>query len=247
MAATVTFDTPSDLNLFSLNGQAGTLFTYNSTAGTNNTGGIVSNSTFQDRDAAVLLQGFSNSVGGTLTAQIDYRMHFQDTGPNVRLGFLTSTGGTFNFDVNEQVWAETYGAGDPNTVAYGADGNWTALNNVSMTEGNWFRLRLNLLKTNSTDYNATISLYDLGGSGTAAPTLLDMENLTFSAPLLAAASQVYAGFFVHQSSDVVDNFTATPEPSSAILFIAAAALCLSGGNRRRTIKVLPSPGPTHPL
>jgi hypothetical protein len=232
-AESVNFDTSADLGLFSLNGGATTLFTYGSSAGSGATGGVVSTSTSPDTDAAVYGKNFDNPIGFHLYAQIDYTMHYQSTGPDVRIGFVTSAGGAFDF--NDQIWAETFGAGNPKTIAYSADGSWNTLTDVSMSEGNWFRLRLDLTKTSASDYNTTITLSDLGATGTSAPSVLALSSFSINAPLFGAATQLHAAFFVMNTGNAVDNLVvpdAVPEPSGACLVLAAAAAGMLGARRR---------------
>src|SRR3954467_3080866 len=134
-AGTVPFDSAAQLAQFSLNGNASTAFKYNSTVGISGGGGVVSASTAFTTDAAIYRTGSTTVVGGSLFASIDYRMQYQSTGPDIRIGFTTTAGGTF--DGPNDVWIETSGGAGGKFVSENVQGTSSDLDVVTMTAGDW--------------------------------------------------------------------------------------------------------------
>jgi hypothetical protein len=225
----ITFDSPSDLNQFNLNGNAATAFAWSSTAGVGPSGGVVSTSQAYDSDSAIYPVGFDNQVGAILSVQLDYQMQYHALGPDIRLGFTTDPGATFH-DLSE-VWIETYG--NIGTKAFRS--NFALFPFVAFTPGNWFRMELDLTKTGSFTYNGTANLFDLGPTGLAAPTLLATNSFFVGSVTIGSASHLFPGFFVHAATTGVDNFMASssvPEPSTFTL-IAVGIVALVGAIRLR--------------
>ena len=237
-AATITFGSPAELAEFSLNGAAASTFTFNATAGVGGGGGVVSTSSAFNTDAAIYRVGSPNTVGGSFAVSLDYQMQFGSP-PDLRVGFVTAPTG--NFTGSNDAWAECFGAGNPKSLYYySAPSGFVALGTVGMTAGNWARLEFALTKTAATTYTGTVTLWDLGGNGLAAPALLSMQGIGFTSAPLGAAAELFPGFYLQNVSRAADNFTATsvlPEPSAAWLLalggLGSALGCRPARSARR--------------
>jgi len=90
----------------------------------------------------------------------------------------------------------------------------------------WYRLELTIQRRADNAYNVTSRRWDLGPSGTSAPTLVQAQTTTFFGSSLSSASQIYAGFEAYSWTPGYDDFAVSnvPEPSAAFLLAGLAAL-----------------------
>lgn len=220
-AAVVDFSSATDLAAFSQNGPG--LLNYSETAGAGGSGAVTSFSIWTDMVAAIYTQGYANTIGDTLMVSMDYKMAFQSGGPDLRLGFTTTSTGVFDREGGD-VWVDVYGNTPGKSYAYSADSSSHHFASPTMIEGNWYRLSLNLQRTGTESYSLFTSLHDLGTAGTSSPTWVATNSASFSSSALGAAANLHAGFFLYMDTPAADNF-AVPEPSSLALTSLAVGLC----------------------
>lgn len=228
--ALVTFE-PGDLGQFTLNGDHATNLTVTPGTGVGGGSGLISTASVSgfSTDSAVFNTGAAMATGQTYTVSIFYQMALQGSGPDLRLGFTTAPTGIFNRGTPPHTWYETYGmttgkqsfsAGSAPTIS-GPD--------VSMTEGNWYRMTLSLTNVDSVNFNAVVTVDDFGAAGTA----LMSNQLTFAYAFvdaaLGSASTLYGGFYAHGETTAFDNFdfgtliAEIPEPSVLAIFLFGLA------------------------
>lgn len=233
--AAIPFADASQLNRFNVHGQ----FSFSATAGVGGGGGVVSSSGNYLDDAAIFRAGAPNDIGDPMFVELDYKMAFQGIGPDLRVGFSThSTGG---LSESNDVWIETSGSPNPKNFGAGHPSGFTNFPQVTMTPGNWFRLRLDLTKTGVATYVGTARLYDLGSTGSNTPALLASNNFNFSSSDLGNAARLFPGFFLLSATPGADNFNSTaaccaPPPNDMVSWWRAEGNAVDTlGNHNGTI------------
>jgi hypothetical protein len=223
----VTFDSADDLSQFSLNGGAATTFTYNSTIGVGGDGGLKSSSSALFDDAAIFKVGFANTVGSTLFTSLDFRMQFQFSQPDLRVGFTTTLGESF--DGPDDVWVEMYGTESPKGFDYVVNDIPKDFSTVPMAAGNWFRLRLEVTRNGGNSYSGAATVSNLGSNGLANPTVLSNEPFSFTSASLGAAQELFAGFYFPSVTTAADNFStgSVPELGSLSLLVTGIVILLT--------------------
>lgn len=221
-ATVISFDNgATDLALFNRltsAGGASTTFSASATAGVNGGDGV----SHATGDATMLYTTTAfdfTSVGATATVSVmmkssnfasgAYAVGFSSTD---NLGFYTG-GGQNNISFRDNggpLQMQTVNAGAATT---------TGLNTPVYNNNNWYRFELSLTKTATTNvFNYAVMLEDWGVDGNALVSSVAVTNSTgtISNAVLWNDATVYAGVRMTPVGSL-DNFSAVPEPTTALL------------------------------
>ncbi len=232
-AATLAFNSASDLAQFSLNGAASTGFIYSTTAGVGGGGGLTSTTTDFSGALAVYATGSANTLGDTKNVSLDYKIQLQSVAPDIRVGFTSELAGSFN-GAND-IWVETFGGTTTKVIGYASGLSGESISSATVVAGNWYRLSLDLTKTSTSAYSGEVKFYSLGNDGLAAPSLLSSQTFTFSSIALGGAASLFPSFYLYPATTGADNFSVTsavPEPSVPSLLMGAGVYALALRRRR---------------
>jgi hypothetical protein len=251
----VDFDTPGDLaTKFSVNASAvGNRYTQVAAGGLSNSGAVdLLNTLDADHTTAVSNQAsYDFAQPGhtvTISAFVKRQNATQTQTPFVMLGILSDL--TERMDAGAASFSYASIRLIPDAAALATDVSFqteTKLNgggrvrvtpglNATLTAGNWYRIEATFRMTSLADLLIGMTLEDWGPAGSAyqstamlfPPTLIALSGTD----QVNGDPSVWAGFriFHEGGADLLDNFSAVPEPSTFVLAGLAAALAA----RRRT-------------
>jgi hypothetical protein len=240
-AAIISFDTAADLNQFSLNGNGSALYSFQATAGTGGGGGVKSTSTTPELDTAIHPAGSANTIGNNIFATIDFHYRIQPFQSDILLGFASASNGAFT-DAANNIRLAIFGSFTDSVEEFAviAGSSLTSFPNLTLVDGNWFRLRLDLTKTGAVAYSGIATLSNLGSSGLTAPVIISTQPFAITSTSLGSAAQLFPGFSISRETTGADNFGASslvPEPATpAMVLLGVGALgCLA----RRSAQLRP--------
>ncbi len=246
---TVTSSTSSD-GIFSVNRTSNNNWIYASTGGVNSTGRLQAPNG-QAAAGAVHNTGIAGfATHPTISYQMDVRilstgsvafggMNFDaylrtETTPGTTTSALTSLGFRLLFQRSgaDPSFVNEYVINSINGNAFAEIGRFAT---SDLTHLNWYRWDSTFTLEADDTLTMTLSLYDLGTSGTSTPVLYDSWMASdLSNNAFADAATLYAGFNGRARDnlliDRIDNFTVIPEPASLALLVLGGLLMAS---RRR--------------
>ena len=224
-AATVAFN-PGDLSQFTLNGSSSTDYSITAGTGIGGSSGLTSTG----GGLAVLNQSSTNLVGQLNAVSIAYKQGTSDAGTDTRIGFVAAPNAGssfFNLSTSANLWEQSIpfnGTSNNRSVTVGS--GLTILPLTTVLANEWYRLELTIQRRPDNAYNVTSRRWDLGPTGTSAPTLVQAQTITYAFSTLSTASQIYAGFEAYSWTAGYDDFAVSnvPEPSAAFMLAGLAAL-----------------------
>ena len=236
-SATVLFN-PGDLGQFTLNAGHASNLSITAGAGVGGGSGLTSTAASFSDDSAIFSTGAALVAGRTYNVSMFYRMNLQSSGPDVRLGFNTNLAGDFDFNAPPHVWFETFGGSTPKSSFAGGTGISQSGSTVSMVNGNWYRMALNLTTPDLINFALTASIDDFGTAGTSLVGNVSNQTFSFADTALGGASTLFGGFYAHGATTAFDNFNfsaaSVPEPATlAIMGLAVSGLAFQRRRRRR--------------
>ena len=254
----VDFNTPGDLlGKFSINTSAvGNRYTQVATGGLLNSGAVDMLNTLDSDHTTAVSNQFSydfSTVGHSVTVSSFIRRQdaTQAQTPFAMLGVMSDLGERMDAGLAANSYASIRlipGSPLANNVAFqtetkldgGSRQRVTPGLSNSLTAGNWYRVEGTFKLVSPTELLIGMSLEDWGPAGAAfqstalafAPTLITLSG-TGTNPVTGDPS-VWVAFrtFHEGGADVLDNFSAVPEPATLMLVGLGAALAVRRRSRR---------------
>ena len=228
---------------------------YFTTGGVSNSGSVRGGGATSS--ALIYNMGFANAPGAVFTLSLDFlggNQSVSSSGDVMGLGLLTTTTAgweSFNaghYSYRSGIRLSNVGGADQTLFRYqrndpdsaGAGGTLLGGFSPMLETNHWYRFVTTYTNTGS-DFTVSFTIFDIGGTGLDAPTLLGSTSGNVGMAGMAAAPTIYLGLYGGTSGGEVtraqrlDNFSASvvavPEPGVIALLALGAAAFLA---RRRS-------------